>query len=191
LTVIGKVLKEGGQTKGHLDWSDAKKYFGDHTTWRDDFAAGFQASGGTLDNAAASTKSRLKTRWNDAADPAVVRSDAQKKGGTNCTGVTKGVPYSGSTKRSENWYDSCDTNVIIERYSFCTLVSGYAIGKLKGYLNAIPPAVALFCGLSVADVVRAKSNSNVAAIKYYNYHIYSASGKSAGQYYVDSTLYSQ
>lgn len=41
ITLTTKVWQKGMKKRyGHLDWSVAKKYFGKHTSWRDDFAAG-------------------------------------------------------------------------------------------------------------------------------------------------------
>lgn len=135
--VLRASLVMNHSNSGHLDWAAAKKYFDDHTTWRDDFAAGAVGAGATLDNAAQSTKDRLKKRWNDMyVSPA--RTPLAKRGGTNCTGVTKDVKYTKDRGRSESWYDSCDTNAMINHYKTCTAMMAFAAIAALNYWAAIP-----------------------------------------------------
>ena len=193
MTVTSKALHKAGK-KGsrHLDWRKLKKYFGKHTTWRDDFSAGYQAAGGTLDHASKSTKKRLKDRWTYLGlDPARAASRPMmpEAPGTNCTGVTKEVKWDGN--RSESWFNSCDTNVILARWAGCTGVMGWITARVKGWYQAVPSAFGLICGQKALAVQTAKANSNVGAIKYYNYRIERLNSKVEGDYYIRSTLYPQ
>lgn len=180
--------------KRHLDWRAAKKYFGEHTTWRDDFAAGYVGAGGTLDHAATSTKTRLKKRYNDKMSSlARIALSPQQRGGTNCTGTTKDVEYSRSTGRSETWLNSCDTNTLIAQWSSCSLALGWVTGRVKGWYSAIPGFFAMICGQKAAALGVAKSNSSVGAIKYYYTRVARVGGNGMvdGQLRIEATLYSQ
>lgn len=55
----------------------------------------------------------------------------QRGGGTNCTGTTKNVKWDG--KRSETWFDSCDTNLLIQKWSTCGIAVGLATFAAPGY----------------------------------------------------------
>lgn len=183
-----QVMKNSGNRKDrHMDWGDAKKYFGDHTTWRDDFAAGYIGGGGYLDNAAQSTKDRLKQRW---ADLSSARLPA---GGTNCQGSSKDVPYSSSSGRSEAWYNSCDTNTLIYRWGKCTAAMGFATARVKGWAAAIPGMFGLICGQKAAAISLAKDNSSVKAVKYYFTRVTRVGGNGLvdGQVRITVTIYSQ
>lgn len=190
ITVTSKVWKKAGQKKGHLDWRAAKKYFGKHTTWRDDFAAGAQGGGANLDHASKATKKRLKKRWDAmGSSPLRTTDSAQRGGGTNCTGTSKSVKWNG--KRSENWYDSCDTNVLLRKWGACTGAMGFAAFAAPSYWATVPVIFGLICGQNILDIQTAQNNSSVHAIKYYNYRIERQNSKAEGQYYVRATLYSQ
>jgi hypothetical protein len=168
---------------GHLDWAPAKKYFGDHTTWCDDFAAGAVGAGATLDDAADSTRTRPRQRWNDmGVDPA--RTPLAKRGGTNCTGVTKDVKYTKDRGRSESWYDSCDTNTMIGHYKSCTGIMAFAGIAAANYWTLIPGAIAMVCYLNQNDVEVAQKNSNVSAVKWY----YTLVGRVGGSGAIDGAI---
>lgn len=192
--VLRSSLVMNHSRSGHLDWAAAKKYFGDHTTWRDDFAAGAVGAGATLDNAAQSTKDRLRTRWNDMyISPARTPLTAQRGGGTNCTGVTKDVKYTKDRGRSESWFDSCDTNAMINHYKSCTAITAFAAIITANYWAVIPGAIALGCKLNQGDVETAQQNSTVKAIKWYYSRVarVGGSGLVDGQVRITADVYSQ
>ena len=191
ITVTSKVWQKAGQKKGRFDWRAAKKYFGKHTTWRDDFAAGAQAGGATLDHASKSTKKRLRDRWNDmsSASAKIPLKAKAGGGGTNCKGVSKTVKWNGT--RSEDWYDSCDTNTLKNHWYYCTGAMGFATFASPSFWKAIPIVFGLICGQNISDISTAQANSSVNAIKYYNYRIERQNSPSEGQYYIRATLYPQ
>ena len=188
------VMKNSKDKKDrHMDWRAAKKYFDKHTTWRDDFAAGYIGAGGELDNAAASTKKRLKKRYDDKMSALAKIADPSARGGTNCQGVTKDVKYSKKTERSEVWLDSCDTNDLIVRWGGCSLAMGWVTGRLKGWYQAIPGMFGSICGQKALAITAAKSNSRFGAIKYYYTRVARVGGNGMvdGQLRITVTIYSQ
>lgn len=148
-----------------LDYRIAKRKFGDHATWRREFAAGWIFKGYITHISSTELKKVRQIRDNYRRSPALAPTPMN-----GCSGVTK-IVHHNTSRGSETWeyLNSCRTSDRIEAYGGVMALGGF-FGTIAGIAKLHPAGAAIMaCLVGTAwltkhQYVHAQNNSSKHAV---------------------------